>query len=340
MMIVRESIKHILVIKLGGLGDVFLSTIVIDNLLAHFSSACLDYFVDKQGKEAIIHDKRVRSVFVLDKDVSNPLRVIREVRKGKYDLVVDLFGNPRSGIITYLSGAAFRVGLDYGWRKHLYSIVGTVDRANMHGAEVNLQALNAMKIPIMSRSVRFPLSYEDVKYADEFWSKNDLHGKFVVSLLPAGSWPSKKCEPEKFAEIASVIAARYSATIIIVWGPTDEREAIEIKERTPDAILAPKATLSQNLSLLERGSATIANDSGPMHLASGFSTPILCLYGPTFPDGPYGTIHSWVRHEGLDCLVCNHLQCPIQHQCMRDLPIGSVLAAFDAMISKAGIRRN
>jgi ADP-heptose:LPS heptosyltransferase len=71
-----------------------------------------------------------------------------------------------------------------------------------------------------------------------------------------------------------------------------------------------------------------------MHLASGFGVPILCLYGPTYPEGAYGPIHGWVRNEQLQCLVCNLLHCPIDHPCMRQLPLEAVQKAFRRMMEK------
>lgn len=338
MNVLRDSVRKILIIKLGGLGDVFLSTIVIDSVKAHFPSARLEYFVEAAGKEAIIRDTRVDAVFVLDKATMTPASVIRHVRRQRYDMVIDLFGNPRSAIIAFLSGARYRVGLDYGWRKRLYSIVGTAMREKLHGAEVNLQALKAIGVPIIKASLSYPLADGDVAHADEVWRANNLAGRFVLGILPAGSWPSKRCEPEKFAEIANALAARYAARVLIVWGPGDEGDAKEIHRLCGDgAILAPKASLSQNLALLSRCTAIVANDSGPMHIASAFAVPILCLYGPTYPEGPYGSIHGWVRNEKLDCLVCNHLHCPIQHQCMRELPVEDVVRAFEKMMQRKGL---
>lgn len=333
MTIHPDSVHKILIIKLGGLGDVFLSTIVISSLKQHFHSARLEYLVEKAGREAIIHDRSVDSVFVLDNETMTPSSVIRHVRRQEYDLVIDLFGNPRSAIIAFLSGAKYRVGLDYGWRKYLYSTVGEAQRGKLHGAEVNLQALKVIGVSVVNADLQFPLSEEDKRHAEAVWTANHLHKEFVIGVLPAGSWPSKRCEPEKFAEIASALVAKYSAKILIVWGPTDETDAREI-QKLCGGILAPGASLTNNIAVLSRCTAIVANDSGPMHLASGQDVPILCLYGPTYPEGPYGKIHGWVRNEGLDCLVCNLLHCPIQHQCMRELRVSDVVEKFEGMMNK------
>src|ERR1041385_2407112 len=339
MTIDRNRVKKILIIKLGGLGDVFLSTLIIDNLKQCFPNSTLDYFVEKAGREAIANDHRINSIFYLDKKTMSPVSVIAHIRKQRDDMVIDLFGNPRSAIIALMSGATYRVGLDYGWRKHLYSIVGKAQRDKLHGAEVNLQALIAMDVPVSNPRLQFPLSSSDQIFADEFWNTNQLGGKFVIGVLPAGSWPSKRCESWKFTEIASALSVRYSAKVLIVWGPSDEKDALEIHRlMNSSAILGPKGALSQNISLLSRCSAIIANDSGPMHIASSFNVPILCIYGPTFPEGPYGEIHSWVRNEGLSCLVCNLLHCPIQHQCMTELSLEGVLKKFEQMMQKNKIR--
>ncbi len=335
MTIPPEAVRKILIIKLGGLGDVFLSTIVLESLKKYFPSARIEYCVEKAGKEAIARETRVDAVFVLEKETMHPLSVIRHIRRQRYDLVIDLFGNPRSAVMTFFSGATYRVGLDYGWRRHLYSIVGEAQREKLHGAEVNLQALRAIGVPVVNTGVCYPLSEQDRAYATEFWNAYQLNGRFVLGILPAGSWPSKRCEPEKFSEIARALAEEYNARVLIVWGPADEADAVEIQRLCGEpALLAPRASLSKNLALLARCSAIVANDSGPMHLASGFGVPILCLYGPTYPEGPYGTIHGWVRNEQLDCLVCNLLHCPIEHPCMRRLPLEAVRTAFRRMMEK------
>ncbi|MBI4548601.1 MAG: glycosyltransferase family 9 protein [Ignavibacteriae bacterium] len=335
----RDKAKKILIIKFGGLGDVFLSTIVIDSLKNYFPNSTLDYLVEKAGREAIAHDPRIQSVFTLDKETMNPISIIASVRKQQYDMVIDLFGNPRSAIITFLSGATFRVGLDYGWRKHLYSIVGQAQRDKLHGAAVNLQALTAMGIPVVNRRLQFPLSSNDQHFASEFWKSNQLDRKFVVGILPTGGWPSKRCEPSKFAEIGAALVTRYDAKVLIVWGPSDKNDALEIHRlMNSSAVVGPPASLAQNIALLSRCTAIISNDSGPMHIASSFDVPILCIYGPTFPEGPYGEIHSWVRNEGLSCLACNLLQCPIQHQCMAELPVQIVLDTFEQMLQNNNIR--
>jgi ADP-heptose:LPS heptosyltransferase len=335
---VNGEVHKILIIKLGGLGDVFLSTIVLAPLRKAYPEARIDYLVDKAGAEAVRTDPHISAITSIDKETMSPLEVIKLVRDNRYDMVLDLFGNPRSAIITLFSGAKHRIGLDYGWRRYCYSIVGTANREKLHGAEVNLQALKALGIPFDPPQLTFHLSEEDKRLAGELFDQNGLENKFVIGLLPAGSWQSKRCEPEKFAEIAKTLRDRYNAQILIVWGPSDEGDARKIQGLAgTGAILSPKQSLSRNMALLARCSAIVANDSGPMHISSAFGVPILVLYGPTFPEGAYGNIHGWVRNEGLSCLVCNLLQCPIQHQCMTELPVEKVMDAFQLLGEKNGI---
>jgi ADP-heptose:LPS heptosyltransferase len=335
-----DRIEKILIIKLGGLGDVFLSTVIVESLLAQFPNANIDYFVEIAGRAAIDQDPRIHSIFTLDKRRTNPVSVIAHVRSQRYDMVIDLFGNPRSAIITLTSGARYRVGLDYGWRKHLYSIVGTAQRDRLHGAEVNLQVLPALGIVPSQASLHFYRTEGDLRFAKELWEINSLEGKFVIGILPTGSWSSKRCEPAKFAEIISECSRRFHATSLVVWGPTDEKDARQIYRLAGgNVLLGPRATLRENVSLLARCNAIIANDSGPMHLASALDVPILCIYGPTFPEGPFGERHAWVRNEGLDCLVCNLLECPIQHQCMTELSVARVVEAFEGMLRKNNLVR-
>ena len=79
--------------------------------------------------------------------------VARRLRKEKYDLIIDLWSNPRSAQITFLSGAKYRLGYSYRGRRYAYNIKADAGRGNLHSAEHNLELLKAIDVPITSDGI-------------------------------------------------------------------------------------------------------------------------------------------------------------------------------------------
>ena len=117
MEIDKSRIKKILCIKPRGIGDVVLSTIVIDNLKRYFPSATIDYLTEPFVKPALENNPNINKVMTMGKK-EFPLKVAFKVNREKYDIILDLWSNPRSAQITFLSGVKYRVGFGYRGRKY------------------------------------------------------------------------------------------------------------------------------------------------------------------------------------------------------------------------------
>ena len=87
---------------------------------------------------------------------------------------------------------------------------------------------------------------------------------------------------------------------------------------------------------IKKCNAVLANDSGPMHIASAVGTPVLGLFGPTDPklQGPFGAKNRYIHLKNLDCITCNLLVCPKQHECFRQLPADAVYNKFVEMMQE------
>ena len=121
----KNKVNSILIIKLRGIGDVILSTICIKNLLKEFPNAKIDYLTEKPSKEALSNINELNQILVLDrKSNKKKIRTLLDIRKNKYDLIFDFFTNPTTAIMTFLSGAKYRVGFPYRGRKYAYNIYG------------------------------------------------------------------------------------------------------------------------------------------------------------------------------------------------------------------------
>lgn len=328
-------IRSILVIKLRAIGDVLLSTVVLRNLSAAYPAAKIDFLTQEASREVLEGNPDVNELITFQQKNHNGLSMILAIRRRRYDLVIDLFGNPRSAIITLFSGASCRVGYRFGWRQFCYDVVVPPRGGEIHNTEFNLDALVHIGVPIIDRSPVFPPGAAATLFAEEFIRHHHLENTFVVALNPGGGWYTKRWPLEAYAKLGDRIASEQQAAILLLWGPGEEDAAKTIRDRmTSPAIMLPATTLKQLGAIMKKCNVVITNDSGPMHIAASVGTPIVAIFGPTNPElqGPVGSPSQIVRNERLVCLGCNFTSCPIKNPCMKELDADEVYLAFNLLL--------
>lgn len=336
-MIIKEKVEKILIIKLRGIGDVVLSTIVLDNLRADFPDAKIDYLTDSPSKPGLEGLEQINSVIVFPKKLSGRIGLFYAIRKAGYDLILDLFSNPTTAQLSALSGARYKAGFPYQGRKWAYNLYGPSERDRYHSAVLHIEFLKSIGLTYNRNSLYYYISNSDISFVNSWLDSNRLSHKSYFVVSPSGGWPSKKCQPEKFAEIANAVQKKYSLPVLTIWGPEDFQDASKIFELINGSkFLAPATTIRQMASFIANGLFMIANDSGPMHISTAVGTPVLSLHGPTNPyhQGPYGDKHEWINLSELDCITCNLLECPRNHECFRDLPLNRVLEKVENLVNK------
>ncbi len=337
----RSRIRRILVIKPRAIGDVLLSTPVLPDLRREFPAAQIDFLVESFASPVLDGNPFINRVVTYDTRVDSSASIVSRVRKNHYDLVIDLFANPRTAVITLLSGARYRAGFPFKWRRVAYNIIVTPRSGQVHNVEFNLDALRRLGIEVTSTAPSFYLDEESGEFAHSFLVENDLAAGEFLAINIGGGWGTKRWPLDKFTELSSMIRLRLHRRVVVLYGPSEEAGAAKIA-RSSRAILAPPTSLKQMGAILFRSRLLITNDSGPMHIAAALGVPTLAIFGPTSPhlQGPYGNISEIVRNEKLDCLECNLTKCPIGNLCMNELHPETVFEESQNLIRKVEIARS
>ena len=332
-----KEIKKILCIKPRGIGDIVLSTIILDNLISYFPNVKIDYLTETFAKDAVENNPLINKVLTMRR-TEFPLKAAINIRKEKYDLIMDLWSNPRSAQISFLSGVKYRVGFGYRGRKYAYNILATSERGAHHSAEHNLELLNSLSIPITSKKIHYYILNEDDSFGKEFIKNNFSDNEYVIGIIPSGGWQSKRCDASKWVEICKSISKKVKSKFLILWGPGDEDDASFIKNNLPDlCVLAPETSVKLMSGLINNCNLIIANDSGPMHISAALGIPTLGLFGPTDPKthGPYSEVSDYVINENLFCRICNLQECIYKHECFKDLSLEIICAKVSLLLEKS-----
>ena len=117
---VKINPHRILLIQLRQIGDVLLTSPLAKILKELYPKSYIAFLAEKPSYDVLSGNPCIDEVIVLDKikgDFYSTIESIQKVRSKNFDLVIDTFGNPRSALITFLSGAKYRMGFDYRGRK-------------------------------------------------------------------------------------------------------------------------------------------------------------------------------------------------------------------------------
>jgi lipopolysaccharide heptosyltransferase II len=337
----RGTIGKLLVIKLRAVGDVILSTATLPNLRAAFPGATIDFLVEQSCRDVVEGNDRIDNVIVFSKTGMNGARILLDLRRAKYDMVIDLFGNPRSALMTFASRARYRVGYDFRGRSYAYNILVKPRGAEVHNVEFNLDALRRIGVSVTTKSPYFPLAEADREFARLETEKLGLTGRLVIGFNPGTNRPAERWPAERFAELGALIAGRLAARICVFWGPGEKPLADAIAGRIGEAaVVAPPTSLKQLGAMFERCSLVVSNDTGPMHIAAALGVPTVGIFGPVNPllQGPWGEKARYVRKDELTCLGCNHdKSCPIGDPCMTELEAEKVYHVVEDLIDRCGL---
>jgi ADP-heptose:LPS heptosyltransferase len=331
----KNKISKILIIKFGGIGDLLLTTPVLPNLREAFPNAMINYLTMNNSRDILIDNRYINRVITYEPEEDGSLFLIRKIRKQKYDLIIDLFCNPRTALITYLSRAKYRFGYEFKGRKYAYNIMTKGRGGEIHNVEFNLDSLRRLEIPIKSKYINLSFNVVHEEFADKFYSDNNLTGN-SVGICATGGWESKKYKIKDYVDIINSIYQKHNVNFILFWGSEQEKQdCYFIRDNSkPKCILIPESPLKYMAAILKKCKAVISNDSGPLHIAVAVGTPVLGIYGPTNPflQGPFGDKNLSVVNEKLDCLACNLLNCSIGNVCMTELSKDKILNTFENLI--------
>jgi len=326
---------RILVVKLRYIGDVLLTTPVLKNLRLKYQNSSLDILINAGTEEVLKHNRDINEVLLVERgSLIRQLAFILELRKKKYNLVIDLTDSDRSAILSYLSGAPIRVGYNSEdrWRGRCYTHLVSADRGKMHTVDYQLEALRLLNIPVKSPELVLPLGQEDEIFAEKIIDEYKLNdGRPKVLIHPGARWWFKSWPPEYFAKLAVAIQQDLKFHVIFSGSMSDQDDINKIQSlmALKAVSLAGKTTILQLAALLKRCRLFIGNDTGIMHVAAAVGTPVIAFFGLTNPLlwGPRGSGHT-VFYKGIDCSVCFPDGCIRgDKSCMRMITVKEALSA-------------
>ncbi len=309
--------NKVLIIQTAFLGDVILATPVVSELARLFPGIVIDVCVKKGNESLLLNNPHVRTVHTFDKKKGkwkNIRVLIREFRRERYDLVINLHRFASSGIMTVRSGAK----LKYGFEKNPLSRFYTKRFPHQigdgtHEVARNLSIIKRFGAETLVRPALYP-GPEDIGAVAKY-----TNGEFYT-IAPASVWYTKQLPLSKWTELLNSFPSELPVYIL---GSPDDRDLgdklIENSAGRSIQNLCGELSLLESAALMSRAKRNFVNDSGPLHLASGVNASVTAFFCSTIPEFGFGPLSddSEIRQvNDLPCRPCGlhgHQECPKGH---------------------------
>lgn len=332
--------RNILIIKLRYIGDVLLATPTARAIKAARPDVRVTMMVNRGTEDVLAGNQDLDEIVVLDKgSLAAQWRLIAGLRRRRFDTVIDLTDGDRSAFLSWISGAAVRIGFndDHRWRGRCYTQVLQSVPGVQHRIDRDLEALKPLSIQAGSKDPQLRLTPEEMNSADQLLDQLSVQrSQSMMILQPGARYWFKAWPPERFAELADQLTAKYGCQVLIGGSNQDIDLAQQIRQmaKSNPIIMAGRTTIKQFAAIAKKSALFVGNDSGAMHIASAVGTPMVALFGPSSlcEWGPRGGPVE-VLYKGLDCRTCYNTTCTRgEESCMKLIAVHEVAAAAQRLL--------
>ena len=336
---------RILIIKPSALGDICHALPVLAFLRSKFPKAYICWLVNRSFASLLSGLESLDEIIAFDrgafsKGIWAGLKSWRELsrplRSRPWDLVLDLQGLARSGLMTRLAPSKRRWGLsdcrEGSWLAYTRRV--QVQPGENHAVERYWQFARALGAPDKPEIPNLVLPKEAVIKAEIALARLPRPW-FVVA--PGARWVTKRWPPGGFACVVNELVNNHGGSACIVGAP-DEAELgdqLAAALSVPFANLVGKTSLLEMAGILGKADLVLANDSGPLHVAVALGRKVVSPFFCTKPvlTGPYGHEDGtiWTPRTCRGSLV---RLCPTSMECFAELNWSKVHQVAELIFAK------
>lgn len=326
--------RKILVIQLRRIGDNLLTLPAIAALKKKFPEAQVDFLAEPPADQLFKNNPDIHDLLVY-----NPKKQffwLAEVRRRKYDWVVDYLGNPRSIALAAASGAAIRAGAKDVFWSFLYNVEMKRGTAPAYAPLEKILMLAPLGITAEGNDLLPTLTPDEsaVKTARAWLAENGFTGRKILGVAPVSRRITRQYPAPLFAETLKQTFKATGVKAVVLWGPGEKPVAEEVVRLAYDcAVLSPETkSLVELAALISCFNVLLTNCNGPKHIAVATGVSTLTIHASSDPRNwtppspatgapartaaeyfgampPCAPAHIYINRADLPCISCRKNDC-------------------------------
>jgi len=338
-----QAPQNIIVRLPNWLGDVVMATPVLADLRHHWPQAKITAMCQGNTGTLVQEDPHLDEILNFKRPSGWIHRevhgdIIQPLRQGHYDLGILLTHSLSSAWWFWRGNIQERVGYATNGRSWLLNVPVPVPptRDTQHLVVTYKMLLEPLGIPLSFTPPKLYLNADEQAQAQDFLRHYHVHlNDLIIGINPGAAYGSAKCwPPERFRDLVLQLLNNPRIKVLF-FGDKNTTSLIQnICVGMPERVvnLAGKTSLRELMALIQVCDLLLTNDSGPMHIASALSVPLIALFGSTsdVTTGPYQG--GEVIHKHVACSPCYRRECPIDFRCMTQITVDEVKQRINQML--------
>ncbi len=348
----QNDIRHILIIKWSAMGDVALSTAVMQDIRLAFPHAVIDLNTLPPFTKLFQEDSRFNNVFSVDlrgkeHGWKGMWRWLQRVRQGYYDLVIDLQSADRTRMMLALlqltgRGIRYRLGNNPGWP---YNVTPPKLPLTTHGFDRLRATMATAGIPTLTSLPTLQVPFANKTRVTELQIQYGLEKNNYAVLLPGcqAAGYLKRWGTNKYSSLAQKLHDAGIPKIVLLGSVDEADDCHQIANACGNFVvnLCGKTEMLDLLPICTDGRFIVANDTGTAHMVAATGTPMLVIFGPTDPRRakPIGVhvVAVQVDIHDVPCLNC-YCKAPCEHHtCMAAITPEHAFEEIKEMLSSSNL---
>lgn len=323
-------VRSLAVIHLNSLGDVVMSTPLLELLRQRYPAAKISYVCTPAAAPLLRCHPAVDEVFVTDgagwygrdRQFTHPLwRLYRWLCRRRPEIVYELKGDPLLIALMAVAGIKYRVGFAAGGLGWLLHQSVSYD-FGLHHAENLLHLLGA-----------FSPSPEDLRYKLPIPNISSKTAPYVV-IHPRAGYQSKLWLDERWEEVVKYLLER-KYQVAIVGGSDVNKITSDLISKFGSGVRRVSASLTVSMEVIAGARALIGLDSVMAHIGAAYDVPTVVLFSPVNDPRrwrPLGGRVVTLTPPGAPCRGTEARVCLHQPSCMSKLTTATVIGAINQWI--------
>lgn len=325
------SPQRILIVLLGAIGDVTRALPLLTRLRRAYPAAHIAWAVEPAAAPLLDYHPALDEVLLYQR-TRGPLAFVpflRDIRRHRFDFVLDLQRHAKSGLVSQWSGAPYRLGFhrqnskEGNWLFNTHTITPVAD----FSLKLRQYLTFAEVLGLPNDGIHFDLRLRPEEEQQVETLLASTPRPFAAFFL-GSRWPSRFWFPQATAVVAQELQREYGMGIVLLGGRGEAPFAQEVNNAAGGMLtdLSGQTSLRDLIGVFSRARLAFGPDSGPMHIAAATGTPVISLWGATSPtrSAPWGS-EEFVLRGPAACSPCYTRRCPISRLCMQRITPEQVL---------------
>lgn len=298
------------------IGDVLVSSVLCNHLKQHFPDSEVHYLVNDGTQAVLTNNPGIDSVLVLQKEAQRfgvPfLRVLQDIRATQYNSVIDVYGKLGSMLISFCSGATYKITFQKKYNSFVYTHFFPVAKGGESSLGLVLEDRLQLLLPHIAKEElqevhpQVFISPQEIEEAKHVLTKNQItKEKPLIMIGIMGSTASKSYPLPYLAQLIDVLTETIDGHFIFNYMPHQQEHLATLlahcstrsKTKITESLATP--SLRSFLGVLNECTAYIGNEGGATNMAKALGVPNFSIFSPRIPKNAWFTFRNDSKNRAV-----------------------------------------